>query len=319
MNDVSVTDGRNRRAGKAVAVLLTSAMLFGCAQNGGIAGMGQKESVGTGVGAGIGGLAGALLCKGNARVLCGVGGAVIGGLIGNRIGAMLDDEDQKALAEQSKQALVSQPDNAQVSWSSERSGATATIVPENTRVEQRQVKVVRDAKVAPAQNLDLIGARYQTASATRVRLAPSTDAEVATTLPGGSTIWAVGKVHDQPWIMVAQHGRSIGYVTASNVSPAPKPTAVAAKKPDEGKAAQTQVAYKQPGPPQAAFDLDASAPVRTPTDLDSLEKTDSTAKVDTVVASVTCRDLRTTATAKGQTETSTATACKSPDGSWELN
>jgi len=297
----------------AVSVLLICGLLTGCATDGNSGGMGQKESVGTGAGALIGGLAGAFLGRSaGGKVAAALVGAAVGGFIGNRIGAMLDDEDQKALQAQAKQALLTQPDNNQVTWASDRSGATATVVPENTRVETRQVRVVRDANVAPPPQLDLIGGKYVTKGAANVRLSPAADAPVATTLPSGTTIWAVGKVHDRPWIMVAKGGKSIGYVNAISLTPAPKP-AVSATAPVKP-APATSTAQAQPA--AAPFDLDAAAPVRTPADLDALAPTE---KADVVVASVTCRDIKTTATAKGETAVSTQTACKSPDGAWELN
>lgn len=312
-----------RRNVRFAAALLVSVSLVGCAttQNGGgVGGMGQKETVGTGAGALLGGIAGSFLGKGQGRIVGALAGAAIGGLIGNRIGAMMDEEDQMALQEQAKQALLTQPDNSQVSWASTRSDATATVVPENTRVETREVRVVREANVAPAPQLDLIGAKYVAKGAATVRLSPSNDAEVATTLANGSTVWAVGKVRNQPWIMVAKKGKSIGYVSAASLAPAPAPAVQAAvAKPTQPAPKATQASV--PAPPTAAqtaaapFDLDA-APVRTPADLDALAPTE---KADVVVASVTCRDIRTTASAKGETAASTQTACKSPDGSWELN
>lgn len=179
---------------------------------------------------------------------------------------------------------------------------------------------MREANVAPAPQMDLIGSKYVAKGTVTVRLAPSNDAEIATTLANGSTIWAVGKVRNQPWVMVAKKGKSIGYVPAASVAPAPAPAVqtVSAKPAQSPAAKTTQAAAAQPAAAQTAaapFDLDA-APVRTPADLDALAPTE---KADVVVASVTCRDIKTTATAKGETATSTRTACKSPDGSWELN
>ncbi|MGE5516200.1 MAG: glycine zipper domain-containing protein [Bacteroidota bacterium] len=308
-----------RRNVRFAAALIVSVSLVGCAttQNGGgVGGMGQKETVGTGAGALLGGIAGSFLGKGQGRIVGALAGAAIGGFVGNRIGAMMDEEDQKALQEQAKQALLTQPDNSQVSWASARSDATATVVPENTRVETREVRVVREANVAPAPQLDLIGAKYVAKAGATVRLSPSNDAEVATTLANGSTVWAVGKVRNQPWIMVAKKGKSIGYVPAASLAPAVQ---TAAAKPSQPTPRATQAsAPAQPAAAETAaapFDLDA-APVRTPADLDALAPTE---KADVVVASVTCRDIRTTASAKGETATSTQTACKSPDGSWELN
>lgn len=290
---------------RIMTVGICAGLLTGCATDGKT----SKQDIGTGAGVVIGGLAGSLFGKGSGKIVGVLAGAAIGGFIGNQIGAMLDEEDQKALQAQAKQALLTQPDNAATSWSSERSGATATVVPENSRVETREVKVVRAADVAPAPQLDLIGAKYVAKGAAPVRLAPADQADVATTLAGGSTVWAVGKVRNQPWIMVAKGGKSIGYVSASALSPAPKPVQTAAATPVKATAAAKPAQ-------QAPFDLDAAAPVRTPADLDALAPNE---KADVVVASVACRDIRTTATAKGETASTTQTACRSPDGSWDLN
>lgn len=305
--------GPTSHFGKTIAVFLVTATLAGCADSGGFAGMGNKETSGTAIGAVIGGVGGAFLGRGAGKAVAIIAGAAIGGLIGNRVGAMLDTQDQQALAEQSRLALVTQPDGRQIDWTSDHSGATAAIVPTNTRVEQRQVKVVRDADVIPSADLDMIGAAYvvKTGSAV-VRLAPSAHAAAATTLRAGQSVWAVGKVHGQNWIMVAQHGKSIGYMAESSVRSADMYHVAANSKPNHNTAAQSL-----PSAPAAAFDLDTVATVRTPADLDAMTS-DKTAKVDTVVANVTCRDLRTSAVSQGKTENSTQTACRAPDGSWDI-
>lgn len=309
-----------RRQARVVTALLLSVSLIGCTTTQGGGGIGQKEGVGTGAGALIGGIAGSFLGSGKGRVVGALLGAAIGGFIGNRIGAMMDEEDSKALQDQARQALLTQPDDARIDWASTHSGAVATVVPENTRVETREVRIVREAGVAPAPQLDAIGAKYITKKAADVRYAPSNDAAVATTLASGSAVWAVGKVRDQPWIMVAKKGKSIGYVSDVSLGPAPAAAAqvAAARQPERQASKETQPKETQPKETQIAaalFDLDAP-PVRTPADLDALAPTE---KADAIVASVTCRDIKTTATSKGETATATQTACKSPDGSWILN
>lgn len=216
-------------------------------------------------------------------------------MIGNRIGAMLDDRDEQALQARTQAALRTQRDNAATRWSSDHSTASATIVPLNSRVETRPMRIVRDTNVAPAPRLDVIGAKYVARSAANVRAAPSEDAAVTTSLRPGSAVWAVGKVPDRPWIMVARNGTSIGYLDADAIAPARR----------------TQAASATP------FDLDSTAPVRTPADLDALGPGE---KADMVTASVACRDIRTTAKgADGQTMSNQQTACKSPDGAWQLD
>lgn len=316
----NAVSGRHRSC-CVLGVFVGSLVLVGCAQNGGIGGMGQKESVGTGLGVAAGAVAGAFFGKGSGKAVAMLTGAAVGGLIGNRLGSMLDEQDKKALLAREQQALLSQADDAPINWSSTRSGATATITPGNSRTETRPMKIVRDANVAPAPQLDLIGTKYIAKSTTNVRLAPSSDADISTTIKGGGAIWAVGKVHDQPWIMVARNGKSIGYVTAANVAPTPRAQTVSiapvpATTPIQTASANPTQAPIPAAPVAPAFDLDATAPVRSPTDLDALG---STEKVDVVTASVSCRDIKTTVMTNGQTMSGAQTACRSPDGAWQLD
>jgi surface antigen len=265
--------------------------------------MGQKETIGTGTGALLGGVAGTLIGKGtNGKVAGGVLGALIGGAIGNRIGAMLDEQDQQALQQQARLALINQPDNSKIVWTSPKSDATATVVPQNTHTEARSVTVVSNADITSAP-IDYRGSVYQVLKTANVRRAPSGDAGLVTTLPAGSTIWAVGEVHGQPWIMVAEHGKAIGYVSKPLLSQAPTP------------ALQAVGAGPASPSPSASSDIDLP-PLRSQQALKTLGPNE---KANTVVASVTCREISTTATAKGETATSVQSACQSPDGAWQLN
>jgi surface antigen len=318
MSAVLVSSRRGKSFRIAVSAALVFSMLTGCATNGG---MGQKEQIGTGAGALLGGIAGAFIGSGGGKVVAVLAGAALGGLLGNRLGAMLDAEDQKELQTQAQHALLTQPDNATTNWSSQHSDATATVVPQNTRVEQRKIKIVRDVQVASPGQLDSIGAQYVAKNKTSIHAAPTASGDVTGSVNKGSAIWVVGKVHDQPWLMVARGGKSIGYVAAGGLAPAPakstQAVAAASNKSSVSPISSTANARSPSATPTAspAFDLVAQAPVRTPADLDALAPNE---KSDEVVASVMCRDIKTTATVKGQTETSTQTACKSPDGSWDL-
>lgn len=287
-----------------LAISMVAAILAGCANGGG-----DNAAIGTGLGAAVGGIAGSFVGRGNTRILGAVVGAAAGGLIGNRIGASLDEREKAALAAQSRQALSAPTDNAPVNWKSDHSDSAATLTANNTREEARTVSVVRDATVAPATDLDPIGATYRARSATTIRLAPNATSSVVGPLASGEKFEAVGKVRGAPWVMVARSGKAVGYAPAGDVEPLPRPAPVA-----------TAAAAAPASPPAAArpaksFDLDSEAPVRTGADLDALPP--GTA-VDKVTANVPCRDLKMTVSSKGESETSNQTACKSPDGSWEL-
>lgn len=305
------------------AAIALSATLASCVTTDGN-GMGEKETVGTGAGALIGGIAGAFLGQGKGKVVAIIAGAALGGLIGNQIGEMLDEQDQAALQEQARQALLTHSDDDKITWSSTHSDAKATVTPTNTRIETREVKIVRDAAVQPAPALDLINALYVAPKSATVRLAPSSQAEIARTLPHNSKVWAIGRVQGKPWIMVAQKGKSIGYVAVGQIRQAPTQTAKLSVPTPEAKpsAKMSPKAPTHSSTEETAaattvepFNLD-DVPVRTPADLDALGNDE---KADIIVASVTCRDLNTEASAKGHSVTSSQTACKSPDGSWELN
>ncbi len=319
------------RGARFGATVLVCFALLGCAQSGvdqsgqPVAGMGQKQAVGTGLGALIGGVAGAFIGKGAGKAVAIVAGAAIGGLIGNQIGAALDAEDQKAIQEKAAQALLTEPDNAKIQWKSNHSGASATIVPTDTRVVKRKIALLRAADVAPPVNMEFTGKWYRVVRDTNVRLGPSTADRIATTLAAGSSIWGVGQVRGHSWMMVSQHGKAIGYVVATNVaSPQAWRQLLAARRnrrkslARRKSAASPQVATRS-APAAKPFNLDAAMPVRSPADLDALAKAPgSGVKLETVTASVTCRDITMDTTIKNQSRTSTETACKSPDGSWDI-
>lgn len=302
-----------------VFVLVLTVSLSGCTAT--------KQAQGTAIGTVLGGAAGALFGRGSGKIVAVIAGAAIGGMIGNQFGAMLDDEDKKALQAQSS-AVLQRQDGDSSTWSSTHSEASAVIVPTNTRVENREVTIVRDASVAPAPQMDIISALYDVKRETPVRLAPSEGAEVTTTLSTKTSVWAVGKVRGTNWIMVARKGKSIGYVQEADIAlrkavkkaepvqaakASPEKLVPLASSVNKEQAAGAEASPATMSAPTDAYDLDAEGPVRTPVDLDALGP--DTQK-DILVAEVSCRDLQTSVTAKGETRTSTSTACKTPDGSW---
>lgn len=282
-------------------------------------GVANKQTAGTVVGAVGAGLLTGLLTH---NVAAGLAGAAAGGLIGNRIGASLDGEDCRALAVQSAMALRLGQDGAATVWSSERTGAAATIVPSNTRTVSRPISIARNADVTPSPDLEVIGANYLVRHDEPLRLAASASAPVSAEKPlqTGSFVRVVGRVPKQPWLLVARQGVAVGYVEQSAlVSPV--------QQAHRNVRHHTQTIV--PAPQQASassaspYDLDAQAPIRA-ADLDapapSVVATPGAAiATQTVTATVQCRDLTTTMTLKGQSESKAATACRSPDGAWELD
>ena len=287
-----VKPARRRIAARRLTAAAVVVLLAACNGQGGM----SNETVGTVAGAAVGGLAGSFIGTGSTRVLATLGGAAIGGLIGNRIGQALDERDREALAEQSRRAIASSADNAPVAWKSDHSGSTATVVANNTHNETRTVPVARETTVAPPVNLVPIGVVYRARVAEDIRLAPNPSSTRAGGLAVGERINAIGKVAGGGWIMVARGGRAVGYVPAAGMEPAPP-----------GAPAQGQ---------PAGFDLDTQAPVRSAADLDALPPGTT---VDRVNANVTCRDIKLTVESRGEASTSKQSACKSPDGTWDLS
>jgi osmotically inducible lipoprotein OsmB len=85
--------------------------------SGGIGGMSQSQTVGTGAGAAAGGMAGYLISGGPAGALI---GAAAGGLIGNRLGNYLEGDEQQAAAHAAARA-AEVPTGERVTW--KKSGA----------------------------------------------------------------------------------------------------------------------------------------------------------------------------------------------------
>ncbi|MCE2577695.1 hypothetical protein NO263_06750 [Gluconacetobacter entanii] len=259
---------------KTFSVLCISAAISGCAtdQSGNTAQTGTEPGVHTT----------------RNHVVAGLASLIGGETFGSSIGNMLDNMDRKALARRQQQLLMAQGDNRTVTWQSDHSTMRATITTSNTRQEDKSIRIVRNADVAAPGSIHAIGARYQVTSSSPVYLSPSTSATVAMTLPTHSVIMVVGQLTGQNWMLVSQHGRSIGYVAASSLQPLSAGSHHAAT--------------------SGTFDLDAAPAAPEGKTVSS-----------NVNASVTCRDLKTVATDKGKSSTSTETACRSAQGVWELN
>lgn len=91
-------------------------------------GMGNKQLIGTGTGAVLGGLVGSKVGKGSGQ-LVGVGvGTLLGALVGSEIGQSLDKADL-AYANRAQQNAYSSPVGEPISWNNPESGNYGTITP----------------------------------------------------------------------------------------------------------------------------------------------------------------------------------------------
>ena len=93
---------------------------------------GNKETIGTVVGAVLGGIVGSRFGKGSGKKAATVIGAVAGGYAGNRYGEYLDCEDQKQQSLAAYEALENQPSGQASSWRNPDSGRSGSITPVKT-------------------------------------------------------------------------------------------------------------------------------------------------------------------------------------------
>ena len=98
-------------------------MLSGC-QN-----TGSKELIGTLGGAGLGGLAGAQIGKGDGQLVAVAIGTLGGALLGNSIGKNLDEVDQMMAVKSQQNALEHGPSNKPMRWKNPDTGNQGAITP----------------------------------------------------------------------------------------------------------------------------------------------------------------------------------------------
>jgi len=274
---------------KTICAVAIIGVLTGCQST---SGSGDKQTMGTVIGAGGGALLGALFGKGKGRILGVLAGAALGGLLGNQIGAKLDEEDQKKLAEESAKALTSVKDGQTVSWNNPDTGTTGTLTPKQTLVSVKETRIVRTRRVQITPNMQMIGAPYMAVKNANVRAAPTKNAEKLDSLKSGDQVQALGRVPNQDWIMVARDQTAIGYVYAPLLSEAQMETT-------GGGGLRTQEESK------AMFgDLSGSTEVVE----------------DTLIVQTQCRTLSFDVKTKdGDTNASEFEACKQSDGAWEIS
>src|SRR5471032_1849035 len=112
-----------------IAMILASTLaLSACAQNGAQNdwGMGNKQTVGTGAGALIGGILGSKVGGGSGKLWATGAGALLGAFAGSEIGKSLDRADMQYHQQAAEQAY-SAPLNDSISWNNPESGHHGTI------------------------------------------------------------------------------------------------------------------------------------------------------------------------------------------------
>ncbi|MEE8275348.1 MAG: RT0821/Lpp0805 family surface protein [Alphaproteobacteria bacterium] len=93
---------------------------------------GPKQTVGTLVGAGLGGLAGSQIGSGTGQMVAIGAGVLLGGLLGSEVGKSLDKADQLYAERNAQQTLEATPTGQMSSWQNPDSGNSGTFTPTNT-------------------------------------------------------------------------------------------------------------------------------------------------------------------------------------------
>lgn len=91
--------------------------------------MGDKQTVGSVLGAIGGGVAGAQLGKGNGQLVGVAAGTLLGALVGSEVGKSLDRADQLAMGQTVQKALETSPSDRPVQWSNPDSGHSGAVTP----------------------------------------------------------------------------------------------------------------------------------------------------------------------------------------------
>jgi surface antigen len=112
------------RTAGVVALLALSA----CAGQG----YGTKQTVGALAGAGLGGLAGATIFDGDARIAGAAAGTLLGAFLGNEAGKSLDRADTLYASRAEAQALEYAPAGSATPWRNPDTGSYGTVTPVHT-------------------------------------------------------------------------------------------------------------------------------------------------------------------------------------------
>ena len=105
-----------------IAVMITGLAVAGCETGG------QKQTIGTGAGAVLGGIAGSQVGSGSGRLWATGAGVLIGALAGSEVGKSLDRADQTYL-EGANTRAQSAPIGETITWNNPDSGNSGTVTP----------------------------------------------------------------------------------------------------------------------------------------------------------------------------------------------
>ncbi len=137
----------------SIAIVFAAALSLGAC----VSDRGDKQTLGTLIGAGLGGLAGSQIGSGTGQLAAVGAGVLLGGLLGNEVGKSLDKADVAYAERNAQQTLEYQPTGATSSWVNPDSGNSGSITPtktyqsaggENCREYQQTVTVAGEQQSA---------------------------------------------------------------------------------------------------------------------------------------------------------------------------
>ena len=108
-----------------MAMVLATFSLTACQT---LQGQGNKQLIGTGTGAVLGGLAGSQIGSGSGQIWAAGAGVLLGALVGSEIGASLDNAD-RAAAQQAQYSAHRAPIGETVTWNNPQSGHSGSYTP----------------------------------------------------------------------------------------------------------------------------------------------------------------------------------------------
>ena len=273
-----------------------------------------------GGGAALGAVLGSQIGSGKGRLVGIVIGAGLGYLAGSALGDLLDENEQAEVTQTSADALETADDGATVSWANPNTGKTADVTVKDTRTVARETTIVRQKDVMPAPaQLILINEPYVAVKNSNVRKGPNTSYDRSGFLVTGDEIDVVGRVSNTDWLMVARDGVTVGYVYEPLLRRESGGAVLAdAQSPVTDEEDSFTTVSNDSAPRLAKVGKEAAKPqMREPYDLDTLNL-DQDLAVESVAVQSECRDLEIQVDANGNKATETGTACKAPDGAWEL-
>jgi len=113
------------KASKLVLVLSLAAFLAACAENQ----TGQKQTLGTIIGAGLGALAGSQVGSGKGKLAAVAIGALGGAFLGGQLGKTLDDVDRMKASETQQAVLEKNKDGQSSTWNNPNTGHSGRVTP----------------------------------------------------------------------------------------------------------------------------------------------------------------------------------------------